>query len=168
MSGASFKIEVDDAEARYLFAAIRARGRNPRPLLQEIGSVLEDSTRQRFRSETSPDGVKWAPISDEWREEKEERGFNTGILKMRGDLLNSVRSEVQGAEAVEIIASQPYAAIHQYGGTIRPRRGRALRVRGRPLGSVTMPARPYIGLSDDDRGEIVAAAQDFLDRASPR
>lgn len=51
MSGASF--ELDMAEANYLFAAIKAAGRNLRPLMNEIGSALEDSTRQRFRTERS-------------------------------------------------------------------------------------------------------------------
>lgn len=165
MSSASF--ELDMAEANYLFAAIKAAGRNLRPLMNEIGSALEDSTRQRFRAERSPDGIRWAPISPEWRAEKAERGLAAGILKMRGDLLNSVRYEA-GGDSVSVRASTPYAAAHQFGATIRPRRGRALKVRGRLLASVTIPARPYLGLSADDRSEVLDAARDFLARAARR
>lgn len=165
MSGASF--ELDMAEANYLFAAIKAAGRNLRPLMNEIGSALEDSTRQRFRTERSPDGARWAPISQEWRAEKAERGLASGILKMRGDLLNSVRYEAD-ADGVSVIASTPYAAAHQFGATIRPRRGKALKVRGRLLSSVRIPARPYLGLSADDRAEVLDAARDFLARAARR
>lgn len=165
MAGASFALDM--AEASAMFAAIRARGRNLRPLMTEIGAALEASTRKRFRSERSPDNVPWAPISAEWRAEKIERGFAPGILKMRGDLLNSVRFEADESSAT-VIASQPYAAIHQFGGTIRPRTKRALKVRGKLRRSVKIPARPYMGASTEDIAEILDAARDFLDRASRR
>lgn len=165
MAGASF--EVDLRTAAHLFDRIKAAGRSMQPLMAEIASVMEDSTRQRFRSQQSPDGIPWAPISDEWKAEKADRGFATGVLKMRGDLLNSVRPE-SDANSATVIASAPYAAIHQFGGVIRPKRGKALRVRGRFLSSVTMPARPYLGMSDDDRFEVLDAARDFLRRAAAR
>lgn len=166
MSSTSF--ELDMAEANYLFAAIKAAGRNLRPLMNEIGSALEDSTRQRFRTERSPDGARWTPISQEWRAEKAERGLASGILKMRGDLLNSVRYDPPTDNSVTLVASTPYAAAHQFGATIRPRRGKALKVRGRLLSSVRIPARPYLGLSADDRTEVLDAARDFLARAARR
>ena len=165
MSSASF--ELDMAEANYLFAAIKAAGRNLRPLMNEIGSALEDSTRQRFRTERSPDGARWTPISQEWRAEKAERGLASGILKMSGDLLDSVRYD-PGDDSVSVIASTPYAAVHQFGATIRPRRVKALKVRGRLLSSVRIPARPYLGLSADDRSGVLDAARDFLARAARR
>lgn len=163
MSGATFTLDM--AEASAMFAAIRARGRKHRPLMVEIGSALEDSTRKRFRSERSPDNIPWAPISAEWRKAKQERGFAAGILKMRGDLLNSVRFEADESSAT-VIASQPYAAIHQFGGTIRPRRAKALKVGGRLRKSVTIPARPYMGLSKADAAEVLDAARDFLARSA--
>jgi phage virion morphogenesis protein len=168
MAGASVTVQLDNGEALRLFAEIKRRAINPRPLMVEIGSVLEQSTRERFKSETSPEGIPWAPISEEWKKEKAERGFSTGILKMRGDLLNSSRFEVEGDDTAVVIQSQPYAAIHQFGGVIRPKKGKALRVRGRFLSSVTIPARPSLGVSAADAEEIVDAARDFLDRASRR
>lgn len=162
---AGVTMHLDLAEALAMFARIRAAGRNLRPLMTEIGSELEDSTRQRFRSETDPAGIPWVRISEEWAAEKAERGFASGILKMRGDLLNSVRFEASN-DGVSIIASTPYAAVHQFGARIRPKRGRALRVRGRLLSAVNIPARPYIGVSTDDAANILDAAQDFLRRAS--
>lgn len=168
MAGASFKAELDDTEARHLFAEIKARGLNPRPVLNEIGSVLEQSTRDRFKTERGPDGVKWAPISREWSAEKASRGQSPGILKMTGELSNRIYYELVGDSAVEIIESAPYAAIHQFGGTIRPKRKRALKVRGRVFASVTIPARPSLGVSAEDRSEIIDAVRDFLDRSSRR
>ena len=42
-----------------------------------------------------------------------------------------------------------YAAIHQFGGTIKPKAGKALGIPGvGPRGSVTIPARPYLAAND--------------------
>jgi phage virion morphogenesis protein len=167
VAGVEVKLQLDDREARELFARLKASGARNRGLMAEIGSVLEQSTRDRFDSETSPAGIPWAPISKEWKEEKAERGFNTGIMKMRGDLLRSTRFE-NDDNSVSVIQSQPYAAIHHYGGEIRPKKGRALVVRGRLLGKVTIPARPSIGVSTEDRSEILDAVADFIGRIGRR
>jgi phage gpG-like protein len=62
-----------------------------------------------------------------------------------------------------------YAAIHQFGGTIRPKSKRALRFRmgGRlfTLSKVSIPARPFLGLTPADRAEIAAIFADFQARA---
>jgi phage virion morphogenesis protein len=166
MAGASMDFSFDDSEALAMFARLRERGRSPRPVLNEIGSVLEQSARDRFKSERGPDGIPLAPISEEWRKEKARRGFASGILKMRGDLLNSVRANSATDEGVEVVATINYAAIHQFGGEIRPRRKKALKVRDRLLSKVTIPARPFLGISTEDRGEILDAVRDFLARAS--
>lgn len=62
MAGASMEFSFDDSEALAMFARLRERGRSPRPVLNEIGSVLEQSARDRFKSERGPDGIPWAPI----------------------------------------------------------------------------------------------------------
>lgn len=63
-----------------------------------------------------------------------------------------------------------YARIHQLGGTVRPQKGKFLKFRGLDgedvfAKEVTIPARPYLGISDDDREEIVATMTDFLEGA---
>jgi phage gpG-like protein len=59
-----------------------------------------------------------------------------------------------------------YARIQQEGGTIVPRDAKALAF---PMGngmafaqSVTLPARPYLGVSNDNKQEIIDAAVDFI------
>ena len=64
----------------------------------------------------------------------------------------------------------PYARIHQLGGTIRPKKGKFLKFRGLDgedvfVKEVTIPARPYLGISDDDREEIMDTMTDFLEGA---
>ena len=59
-----------------------------------------------------------------------------------------------------------YAAIHQFGGTIVPKSADrlAFRIGNRQIFAkkVTMPARPYIGLSGEDRAELVQAAAAYV------
>lgn len=57
-------------QARGIDAALRKleemRGRvaNLRPAMEVIGEMILEETRQSFRQEASPDGTKWAPLSD--------------------------------------------------------------------------------------------------------
>ena len=77
------------------------------------------------------------------------------------------------ARSVEVGTNVVYAAIHQFGGIIPPhiiraRRARALRIPGigfrravhHPGG--TIPARPYLGLSDTDERVIQDLTEDWL------
>ena len=74
---------------------------------------------------------------------------------------------------MEVGTNVVYAAIHQFGGIIPPhiiraRRARALRIPGigfrravhHPGG--TIPARPYLGLSDTDERVIQDLTEDWL------
>jgi phage gpG-like protein len=56
-----------------------------------------------------------------------------------------------------------YAAIHQWGGEIKPKSAKALFVPGYGmLQKVTIPARPYLGVSAEDTKAIESAAAQFL------
>jgi phage gpG-like protein len=56
-----------------------------------------------------------------------------------------------------------YAAIHQWGGEIRPKSAPALYVPGYGrLQKVTIPARPYLGVSAEDEVAIENAVAVFL------
>lgn len=154
MSGAAFKVELDDAKVQRIFARLTASASNLTPLFAEIGSALEESTRQRFTTERAPDGQPWEPIDPDWLATKKARGFNAGILKMRGDLANSIHYEAS-SDYVEIIAGPTeYAAVHQFGGQAGRR------------GASNLPARPFLGVSDDDLAEIRDAADSYLEKAT--
>lgn len=154
MSGVKFGVELDDAAAQAMFAAVQSGATSgARPLFTEIGSILEASARERIEStKRAPDGTPWLPISEAWIERKRERGYAEGILTMRGDLLNSITFEA-GQAHVDIIAGPTdYAAIHQFGGAAG--RNHATQI----------PARPYLGVSAEDAAEIQEAAEDWLAR----
>ena len=61
----------------------------------------------------------------------------------------------------------PYARIHQKGGTIKPKKAKKLVFKGRggkkvAVDEVTIPARPYLGVSADDMKEVRETISDFL------
>ncbi len=141
----------------------------PARALKPIGIALRASTHERFRDETGPDGAKWAPLHPAYAAIK--RG--AGILRvsgMSGGLMGLVTVATdEAAGTVEVGTNKIYGAIHQFGGVIKPKRGKALafRLGGRLVlaKKVTIPARPYLGISADDAAEIEAIIARVLERA---
>lgn len=151
MSGATIRIELDDASAQALLSRVAQGATSAAPLFTEIGSALEASTRQRIETtKVGPDGIPWLPLSAAWLKRKRDHGWAEGILTKRGDLLNSVAFEAHATYADIIAGPTEYAAIHQFGG--KAGRNRA----------VEIPARPYLGVSDADAAEIREAAIEWL------
>ncbi|MCC6594270.1 MAG: phage virion morphogenesis protein [Xanthomonadales bacterium] len=153
MAGAQFTVQLADAAVQAMWRRLIEAGTNLKPLLTEIGSILEDSTKKRFSSQESPDDVAWSPLSQVTLDRKK-----TGrILYESGDLFDSIRFEA-GADFVQLLAGPTeYAATHQFGRADN-------RMFGGPLAPI--PARPFLGLSEDDQAEILDAMSDYLKRAT--
>lgn len=162
MAGTRIEVSAESASIRTaLGRATRALG-NPETLLLSVGEELLNSTRDRFKSQRAPDGSKWAALLSAYQESKSKN--KDKILTLDGYLGGTLRYQVDG-NAIELGSGLEYAAIHQLGGTIKPKRGRALRVGNRLVGSVKIPARPYLGVSADDEVRILELAQDFMQNA---
>lgn len=170
-------------EARAILAGLRELGEDPQPLLATAGAILENSTRERFRTSRGPGGIPWAPT---WRQRfqaapgtgkrgkptrKDPRnpmGPNPGGKPLidTGGLLASVTHRVSPRRVeIGIIAktrSAKFAYVHQFGATIVPRRAEFLVFTG-PDGhkifanKVTIPARPFLGIDDVDRQDLLEA-----------
>lgn len=129
--------------------------------MTEIAQGLAASTISRFERERGPDGVSW-PKSARARAEGGQTLTDSGRLR---DSITPYASDVEAVVATNVA----YAAIHQFGGrtpprTIRPRDKRALFWPGarHPVKKVnhpgaTIPARPFLGLDEDDRTMIQRA-----------
>lgn len=119
-------------------------------LFEEIGDALVSSTTDRFDTGRGPDEAPWVPSR-----RAEAEGGKT--LVQRGHLRDSVTRQA-GADHVLVGSNLAYAAIHQQGGTVKPRRGKMLKfkVGGQWVSKaqVTLPARPYLGISAEDEAEI--------------
>ena len=159
-------MEWDDLHAT--LGRIAQIGLKPEPLLAAIGRPLEDSTRARFDSGRDPDGVPWAsyaPLNPLYAA-VEKKGVS--ILVESGDLRDSIRSAVVG-NTLLVGSDQPYAPVHQFGAVIQPKKERYLSfMMGGHLwhvDSVFVPARPYLGLSDEDRVMIIDELEAAFARA---
>ena len=135
---------------------------DPSPLLAELGEYGLRSTRARFKTQTAPDGTAWAALHLLYQMEKRRNKNRT--LALNGYLRGQMTWQLVGDRTVEIGSNLPYAAVHQFGATIKPRAAKVLMFRGHVAKSVTIPARPYLGLSDEDRSEIVGRTLEWLQR----
>ncbi len=129
-------------------------------LMDIVGREAQGQTRHRIMSEkTAPDGTEWP---------KTFRG--TSILHLTGRLWESIDYRAT-MDQVHIGSALPYARIHQFGGTIKAKNGKALRFSSGGdtymRRSVYIPARPYLGLSrqnvEDLNDTITAFIDSFLE-----
>ncbi|MEA3018406.1 MAG: hypothetical protein QOI38_3128 [Sphingomonadales bacterium] len=139
-----------------------AAGLDMTPAMQEIARHLETATAMHFEQERGPGGVAWKPS---------ERAIAEGgqTLTMSGDLRSSISStfgpDFAAAGPERSFGAAVYAAIHQFGGTIRAKAGRALSFGGRLFAAVRIPARAYLGIDDQDRAAIADILRGFFGRA---
>ena len=145
MPGIRAGIELDDAEVQAALGRLVRRLSNPAPVLDDIGRRLVSSTILRFEREHAPDGTPWKPS-----QRAEAEGGVT--LTDTARLWQSITHRVSG-DAVEVGTNVVYGAIHQFGG--QAGRGH----------SVTLPARPYLGVSTGDRRAILRIVRRALERA---
>ncbi len=154
MSGVAFEVK----EQGLTEALLKIEGIANAPteeLAEGIGRLVQESTSNRIRStKTSPAGAAW----------KANRA-GTAILYRSGALERSI-DYVASADSVVVGSGEVYARIHQQGGRIEPKSAKALAFMagGRLIfaKSVTIPARPYLGLSDQDQADILQRAREWL------
>jgi len=145
----NFEVKVDDARLMSSLRRMMANAARPKSAMQEIAALGESSTRMRFRTQKDPEGNPW----------KKGRKRSGRTLTQAGHLAGSISSHATASEAAWG-ANRIYAAIHQFGGVIKPRTKKSLRFKFAGGGFVTakqvnMPARPFLGISADDRADIM-------------
>lgn len=173
-----FRYSIDLSELTKRRKALADAAQHLRPLMVIAGGIFENSTRARFAGSYGPGRIPW-PVT--WKQRAGAVGGKVyGPVKSgkpltaSGSLLGSIRSNV-GDNWVETgpdghSKTSRLAVVHQRGMTIRPRRAKLLAFVG-PDGrfhmvkSVTIPARPFMGIDADDVADLRDAANDYLERA---
>lgn len=154
MAGAFLELEVTDERFRRLMADLARRMANMRPAFAEIGEIVYESVQRNFEESRAPDGTPWEPLAPSTAREKAARGRNvTDILIDTRTLMGSIHPEPH-ADHVKVGTNVIYAAVHQFGADFT-----AIRTRRR----VRIPARPYLGVRDDDWPEIRDAVEHWLE-----
>lgn len=145
MAGAALEITLDDRELQAALRALLSRLGNLQPFFADVGETLLNSTRERFQTQTAPDGSPWAALSPRYAARKPRN--RDKILTLRGYLRGTL-TMLADAESLRVGSPLIYAASHQF---------------GRP--EIHLPARPFLGLSDADRDALLDAIADYLARA---
>lgn len=180
-------IKVDNAAAKTWLKTLAGKIDDLSPALKVIGEYMLVSTDRRFTNQgPAPDGKAWAPLKPSTLARKKIKKILTETSHLRG----SIRYQLQGKTAVAIGTNKVYAAIHQLGGTVSHRARAAVvhfrkyaggKNKGKVLFSkaskatfaqkimkggytATIPARPFLGISDSDTIKISKIVNLFLDK----
>lgn len=152
-------IELDISQLSRLIDKTVERLSRPKLMFAEMGEELLAIHFARFTVQKAPDGTPWAPLQDWYRATKKKNADK--ILTLDGHLSGTLRYQASDTGVV-FGSDRPYAAIHQFGGSITAKNAKALNVQGRPVKSVTLPARPWLGLSADDEQRLLDIARKHL------
>ena len=123
------------------------RLRNLQPLWQLVGMYVQRQTiKERFDQEQAPDGTKWKPLSPARVKQrlKRHKSGSMKILQDVGELRRSIQYEA-GPNYVRIGSNLKYARTHQFG-------------RG------NIPARPFLGVTPNERQHINDMVKAYLKR----
>ena len=141
------EIKIDNKEVNKRLLDLATRGENLRPLMKNIAGIFAYSTEENFKEEGRP---KWTDLAETTKKQRKKTGHYPGqILQVSGQLASSISTYYDDNSAI-IGSNLDYAAIHQLGG--QTGKGK----------KTTIPARPYLQLTDEDFAEIIDETENFL------
>lgn len=157
--------EMEDAEVEAVLNRVTGVLADTTDMMNEIGDHLAASTEERFPTQKGPDGTPWAPRSATTLKNYARRGLKPGgILHLSGQLSGNIFHDY-GADWTRIGSPEPYAAVQQFGaaqGQFGAQAGRTRPSAKRPksqdyfilLPWGNIPARPFLGISEEDRENV--------------
>lgn len=147
MSGVGIQWHLPDLAALQLRIDALAH-MDTRQMMDAIGHEVETQTKRRIAEEkTSPKGEAWPAWSERYAA---TRHAGQSLLQNEGHLLDSITHVVElTGKDVEIGSNLVYARIQQFGGA--------------GVGKPGLPARPYLGVSEENRMDIHSVASHWLD-----
>lgn len=165
----------------------RLRGDDRDLMLAQMGEYLLRSTRERAAREEEPSGKKWRPLAPAYARWKAKKRPGVPILKFDFHMLGDQLSYQVDGEGLLLGTNAPYGAIHQFGGTTHHAahsrklafgkdRANGMKTFARAGSAqvdhekwatvdaydVTLPARPWLGISAADEAELQAIVMDHL------
>jgi phage virion morphogenesis protein len=177
MAAEGIRIVVTEETISAALSRVDRVADNPGAIMSDISGYLVTSTQRHFERETGPDG-KWPKLSARTAAKRVGRGRRRGyenMLRVTNRLYSSIVGDSTATEAI-VGSNAIYAALQNLGGTIqiperqqdihlgRTNRGKrfvkasARRKETRRVSikahQVTVPARTFLYLSDEDVQEI--------------
>lgn len=170
-------VELMNGQADSILSRLATSGVTLKPLMAEVGEMIAESTKQRFATSISPDGTPWEPntaltitrylnrFGGSYKKDGSlsKKGASRASSKkpLVGETaaLSTTISYYAGPDFVVIGSPMVYAGTQQFGAKARSFAG------GRsPWGDI--PARPFLGISNDDERGILDLAMEHLDAAA--
>ncbi|MCD7948309.1 MAG: phage virion morphogenesis protein [Oscillospiraceae bacterium] len=130
-----------------------------------LAEDTRDATLERFKTGKGPDGKTWKTSI-----RASSEGGKT--LVKTAQLRNSIQSS-SDKSGFAVGTNVKHAATHQFGEpgrTIRAKKAKSLRFQtggnwvSKKEVRIKIPARPYLGFSDDDQGTMKHTIEDFLQK----
>lgn len=117
------------------------------PLMDAVGFFLENSIRERFETKRDPEGISWEQLKPATvaRKQHKNGSIRGGILVDHGDLRKSITYHAS-TQSVAVGTDRQYGQYHQ-------------------TGTVHLPARRFLGLSEADKDGINDIIHQFLEDA---
>ncbi|KHS86522.1 phage virion morphogenesis protein [Pectobacterium carotovorum] len=187
MAGATLALDYRDA--LQVLLAIEETVKFPQAMLQGMGEKLLELHQQRFAEQKSLDGTPWQSLSARYQKRKRKNADK--ILTRDGYLRNTLRWQVN-ANQLLFGTDRVYGAIHQFGGTIQiaarsqqayyrtkrnsdgktevgnqfvsKKKSNFSRWHTLPNYSITIPARPWLGISATDTERLLEIARRSFQR----
>jgi len=155
MAGAYVEVKIDDSRFKRSISELLARLVDTTPLMAEIGEIVVESVQRNFEEKQAPDGTPWKPLAPATVRARAKKGRSAeDILIFNRILMGSVHPEAH-RDHVDIGTNIVYAAVHQFGigaySHIETRRTMP-----------AIPARPYLGVREEDWPEIDDAIGAFI------
>ena len=154
-------VEIKDAEVQAMLQRVSDVLADMSPVMNEIGAYLRDQAEDRFATGKAPDGTPWTPRSAATLKNYERRAKKPGgqaswggVLRYSGQLANSLFHQY-GPDWTRIGSPEPYAAMMHFGGT----KSQWPHLWG------DIPARPFLGMSDEDKQGVMDIATEALQAA---
>lgn len=134
---------LDDRQLRSVFTNLE---RPTAPLMKAIANYLDGEARTAIKTETSPDGSKFAALNPKYaaRKAKDKRTRRNGILQQSGQMLDSISVE-STATTVTLKTNRPVSGGYELGSIHQ-------------FGTRRIPARPFFPI--DAQGDLL---QDTLE-----
>ncbi|NOR71664.1 MAG: phage virion morphogenesis protein [Methylomarinum sp.] len=146
------EIEFDSQTVLNALQNLQQASSDLEPALVEIGEMLTESTKQRFESASSPNGNAWPSNS---KVTTSRKPGNKPLIGETGLLMDTINYQLVGDNTLEVGSPMEYAAMQQFGGNKSEF----------PWLWGDIPARPFLGVSDEDEKEILDIVHDHLQLA---
>jgi len=147
MAGSTIEVKIADRELRSAFRRLQKSASGTQGMMRAVGTGLVGNVQRRLGNGVLAAG--WPALNPAYKAGKRNKNMLVESGGLRGSL-----SEEAGRDYARVGTNKIYAAIHQFGGVIRPKGSGHL---GFKLGgsfvktkSVTIPARPFLTIEKED------------------